>query len=80
VGPKQLKYQRIGCLANSPDGCVGSLSFQTTQASAINKCLWVFADRSTTKFSNSVLAKLKTIEKADEKEVQRWASSLMVIL
>jgi hypothetical protein len=52
--PKQPKYQRIGCLANSPDGCGSSLSFETTQASTINKRFWVFAERSTNKFSNSV--------------------------
>src|SRR2546425_8770903 len=40
---QQLKDEWIGRLANSPDCCVGRLSFQATQASAIDKCLWILA-------------------------------------
>jgi hypothetical protein len=53
-GAKQLKDEWIGRLANSPDRCVGSLSFQATQASAIDKRLWILAYGSTTKLGNSV--------------------------
>ena len=42
-GAKQSKDERIGRLANSSDCCVGSLSFQATQASAIDKLLWILA-------------------------------------
>ena len=51
---EQLKDQWICCLANSPDRCVGSFHFKATQASAINKCLWIVAYEITTKFCNSV--------------------------
>jgi hypothetical protein len=53
-GTKQLKDERIGRLANSSDRCVGSLSFQATQASAIDKRFWILAYGSTTKLGNSV--------------------------
>jgi hypothetical protein len=53
-GTKQLKDERIGRLANSSDRCVGSLNFQATQASAIDKRFWILAYGSTTKLGNSV--------------------------
>jgi hypothetical protein len=53
-GAKQPKDEGIGRLVNSPDRCVGSLSFQATQASAIDKRLWILAYGSTTKLGNSV--------------------------
>jgi hypothetical protein len=51
---KQLKDQWICRLANSPDRCVGSLRFKATQASAIDKCLWIVAYGITTELGNSV--------------------------
>jgi hypothetical protein len=53
-GTKQLEDERIGRLANSPDCCIGSLSFQPTQASAIDKRFWIFAHGSTTELGNSL--------------------------
>jgi hypothetical protein len=53
-GAKQFEDERIGRLANSLDSCGGSLSFQATQASAIDERLWVVAYGSTTKLGNSV--------------------------
>jgi len=53
-GTKQLEDEWIGRLANSSDRCVGSLSFQATQASAIDKRFWILAYGSTTKLGNSV--------------------------
>jgi hypothetical protein len=54
VRAKQPKDQWICRLANSPDRCVGSLCFKATQASAIDKCLWIVAYGITTKLGNSV--------------------------
>jgi hypothetical protein len=53
-GAKELKDEWIGRLANSPDRCVGSLSFQVTQASAIDKRLRTLAYGSATKLGDSV--------------------------
>jgi hypothetical protein len=53
-GAKQLENEWIGCLANSSDRCVGSLSFQATQAPAVDKRFWILAYGSTTKLGNSV--------------------------
>src|SRR5262249_18253877 len=53
-GAKQLEDEWIGRLANSPDRCVRSLSFQAPQASVIDKRLRILAYGSTTKFGNSV--------------------------
>jgi hypothetical protein len=53
-GAKQLEDEWISRLANSSDRCVGSLSFQATQASAIDKRFWILAYGSTTKLGNSV--------------------------
>jgi hypothetical protein len=62
-GAKQLEDERIGRLANSPDCRVGSLSFQATQASAIDKSLWILAWGAQPSSAIRLLAKLKTIEK-----------------
>jgi hypothetical protein len=51
---KQLEDQWICRLANSPDRCFGSLRFKATQASAIDKGLWIVAYGITTKLGNSV--------------------------
>jgi hypothetical protein len=53
-GAKQLEDEWISRLANSSDRCVGSLSFQATQASAIDKRFWILAYGSTTKLGDSV--------------------------
>jgi hypothetical protein len=76
-GTEKLEDEWICRLSNPPDRCFGSLNFQATQASAIDKRLWILSDGSTTKLCNSV-AGYRTIEKADEKEAQREASSFIV--
>jgi hypothetical protein len=54
LGAKQLEDERIGRLADSPDGFVRSLGFQARKASASHELLWILADGSTTKLDNSV--------------------------
>jgi hypothetical protein len=54
LGAKELEDEWIGGLSNSPDRCLGSLSFEATQTSAVDEDLWVLADGSTTKLSNPV--------------------------
>ena len=73
---EQLKDQWICCLANFPDGRVGSLHRRRKPPRSTN----VFGSSPTGSQPSSAmrsLAKLKTIEKADEKEAQRGASSLI---
>jgi hypothetical protein len=53
-GAKQLKDKWIGRFSNSPDRRVDSLSFEATQTSAIDKCLWILADGGTTQLGNPV--------------------------
>jgi hypothetical protein len=56
---KQFEDERIGRLANSFDSCRGSLRLQATQASAIDKRLWVLAYGSTAKLGNSVAGRVQ---------------------
>ena len=80
LGAKQLKDKRIGRLANPPDRDLGSLGLKATQASTIDKRFRILAYGGTAKFRNSLAAKLKMIEKADEKEAPlRGALSLMSV-
>jgi hypothetical protein len=51
-GAEQPKNEWIGRLSHAFYRCVGSLIFQATQTSAIDKCLWIFTDGSTTKLGN----------------------------
>jgi hypothetical protein len=53
-GTEKLEDEWICRLSNPPDRCFGSLNFQATQASAIDKRLWILSDGSTTKLCNSV--------------------------
>jgi hypothetical protein len=48
-GTEKLEDEWICRLSNPPDRCFGSLNFQATQASAIDKRLWILSDGSTTK-------------------------------
>ncbi len=54
LGAKQFEDKRIGRLANSLDSCRCSLSFEARQPSAVDKILWVLADRGTTKLGNAL--------------------------
>jgi hypothetical protein len=77
-GAEQLKDEWVGRLAKSPDRGLGRLGFQATQASTIHKRLRIVAHGGAQPSSAiRSLAKLKTMEKADEKEAQRGASSLI---